>query len=465
MDNNNPKKSFNPRRGSTTKHFGPRGYGGKKNIPMPRPAAKEGEAAETKPFIMPKEIQPAPPKTDAPKTNAPGTEGAASGERRDNRPRRNRGGRGRGRGERGENRNDNRSENRGEKRPLPAEQSEAALTEEQAPVAASEIAEVTQPAVRAEAPAAEAERDEMVEIVGIRFKQSGKVYYFVPGDAQVKAGMNVIVETARGVEYGTAAIGNKLVELREIVPPLRTVLRVATPEDEAHYLANAEKEKEAMRVCAEKIAEHKLEMKLINVEYTFDNNKLLFYFTADSRIDFRDLVKDLASVFRTRIELRQIGIRDEAKMIGGLGLCGRPFCCKQFLGDFVQVSIKMAKEQNMSLNSAKISGACGRLMCCLRYEYDTYDAEIRRTPKVDSIVATPDGDGVVTEATPLTGMLKVRLSKTPEMPPRPYHRDDVKVKGFAGKEKRGERRDGKEPKENREQKDAREGKEKKEDKE
>lgn len=269
-----------------------------------------------------------------------------------------------------------------------------------------------------------------VEIIGIRFKKSGKIYYFSPGALTFADGDAAIVETARGIEYGSVAMGNRMVDEKETVQPLRTVVRAATAEDEEHYRENGVKEVEAYNICVEKIAEHRLAMKLIDVEYTFDNNKLLFYFTADGRIDFRELVKDLASVFRTRIELRQIGIRDEAKMMGGLGVCGRPFCCHSFLGDFVQVSIKMAKEQNLSLNSAKISGACGRLMCCLRYEYDVYDEEIKKTPPVDAIVETPDGDGVVIETQPLMGAVKVRLQKQQDQPPKVYQRDTVKVKGF-----------------------------------
>lgn len=272
------------------------------------------------------------------------------------------------------------------------------------------------------------------EIIGVRFKKSGKIYYFNPNGMKFTAGSHAIVETARGLEYGNVAIGNRMVKSTEIVNPLRCVIRTATPEDEAHYKENELKEIEAFNVCIEKISEHKLTMKLIDVEYTFDNNKLLFYFTADGRIDFRELVKDLASVFRTRIELRQIGIRDEAKIMGGLGVCGLPFCCHTFLGDFVQVSIKMAKEQNLSLNSAKISGACGRLMCCLRYEYDVYSEELKKTPRVDSIVETPDGDGVVIETIPLAGLVKVRLQKTPDQPCKVFHRDIVKVKGYVRRE-------------------------------
>jgi cell fate regulator YaaT (PSP1 superfamily) len=273
-----------------------------------------------------------------------------------------------------------------------------------------------------------------IEIIGIRFKKSGKIYYFDPDGMIFMPGDHAIVETQRGLEYGNVVIGNRMVNITEIVSPLRRVIRAATPEDEAHHKENAVKEIEAFNICIEKISEHRLDMKLIDVEYTFDNNKLLFYFTADGRIDFRELVKDLASVFRTRIELRQIGIRDEAKLMGGLGVCGRPFCCHSFLGDFTQVSIKMAKEQNLSLNSAKISGACGRLMCCLRYEYDVYSEELKKTPRVDAIVGTADGDGVVIETVPLAGLIKVRLQKLPEQPIKIYHRDDVKIKGYMNSE-------------------------------
>ncbi len=266
-----------------------------------------------------------------------------------------------------------------------------------------------------------------VEIIGIRFKNAGKVYYFSPAGKSAKEGDHAIVETARGVEFGEVVVGNKMVSEKEIVSPLRNMLRVATKEDIAHFEENKKKEEEAFGICQKKIEEHKLDMKLVEVEYTFDNNKLLFYFTAAGRVDFRELVKDLASVFRTRIELRQIGIRDEAKLMGGLGVCGRPLCCASFLSDFVQVSIKMAKEQNLSLNSSKISGTCGRLMCCLRYEHETYEEEIRKTPPLDSIVSTEDGDGVVTETNPLAGMIRVRLSAKPDQAPKFYHRDKVKL--------------------------------------
>ncbi len=265
--------------------------------------------------------------------------------------------------------------------------------------------------------------NDTTEIVSVRFRNAGKVYYFDPVGFHVDSGDNVIVETARGIEFGFVASGNQYVPTSKIVPPLRPVIRVATDEDKAHYEHNKQLEAEAFAVWHTKTAEHNLDMKLIEAEYTFDNSKLLFYFASENRVDFRDLVKDLASVFRTRIELRQIGIRDEAKMMGGLGVCGRPFCCCSFLSDFVQVSIKMAKEQNLSLNSSKISGTCGRLMCCLRYEHETYEEEIAKTPPVDSTVKTADGIGVVTEISPLTGFIKVKL----EDGVKPYHRDDVTV--------------------------------------
>ena len=267
----------------------------------------------------------------------------------------------------------------------------------------------------------------MIEVVGIRFKTSGKIYYFDPAGSTYVSGKHAIVETARGQEYGEIVFGNKMVKESDTVPPLRPVVRTATEADVAHHLENKEKEDAAFKICNEKIIDHGLDMKLIDVQYTFDNTKLLFYFTSAGRVDFRELVKDLASVFRTRIELRQIGIRDEAKMMGGLGPCGRSLCCSIFLSDFGQVSIKMAKEQNLSLNSSKISGVCGRLMCCLRYEYETYEYEIKRTPPVESVVRTADGVGVVTEINPLAGTVKVRLNETPDVAPKTYHRDDVTV--------------------------------------
>ncbi len=266
-----------------------------------------------------------------------------------------------------------------------------------------------------------------VEVIGIRFKKAGKVYYFDPGDLKLRTGDAAVVETARGPELGDVACGNRTVREKDIVQPLRPVIRIATKEDINHGKENRKKENEAFSVCLKKIEEHGLDMKLVDVEYTFDNSKLLFYFTSAGRVDFRELVKDLASVFRTRIELRQIGIRDEAKLMGGLGVCGRPLCCASFLSDFVQVSIKMAKEQNLSLNSTKISGSCGRLMCCLRYEHETYEAEIKLTPPVDSIVKTEDGVGTVIEISPIAGLVKVKLDDKNDVAPKFYHRDMVKV--------------------------------------
>ena len=297
------------------------------------------------------------------------------------------------------------------------------------------IAELTLEEILGEVPkkaeeSAEPESSEdipMIEVVGIRFKTSGKIYYFDPAGNTYVSGKHAIVETARGQEYGEIVFGNKMVKESDTVPPLRPVVRTATEADVAHHLENKEKEDAAFKICNEKIIAHGLDMKLIDVQYTFDNTKLLFYFTSAGRVDFRELVKDLASVFRTRIELRQIGIRDEAKMMGGLGPCGRSLCCSIFLSDFGQVSIKMAKEQNLSLNSSKISGVCGRLMCCLRYEYETYEYEIKRTPPVESVVKTADGVGVVTEINPLAGTIKVRLNETPDVAPKTYHRDDVTV--------------------------------------
>ncbi|MBQ7171499.1 MAG: stage 0 sporulation protein [Clostridia bacterium] len=265
-----------------------------------------------------------------------------------------------------------------------------------------------------------------VTVVGLRFRRAGKTYYFDPGELTVKAGDSVIVETARGLELAEAAAGNTVVREREVIRPLRPVLRVATEADKKHDAENRQKEAKACEICRKKIEESGLEMSLIDAEYTFDNNKLLFYFTAEGRVDFRELVKELASIFRTRIELRQVGIRDEAKLMGGLGVCGRPFCCHSFLSEFVQVSIKMAKEQNFSLNSSKVSGACGRLMCCLRYEHDVYDEEIKKTPAVGSLVEVPGGKGIITEVNPLVGQVRVKLEEKPESP-KYYSRDDVKV--------------------------------------
>ncbi len=264
------------------------------------------------------------------------------------------------------------------------------------------------------------------EIIGIRFRESGKIYYFDPRGIKAEAGQSVIVETARGIEYGKVALSNRTVGSDEVVLPLRPALRPATREDEEQFLKNKEKEREAASVFVDKSREMKLGMKLIDVEYTFDCSKLLFYFTADGRVDFREFVKELASIFKTRIELRQIGIRDETKMIGGLGVCGRPYCCCRFLDDFEQVTIKMAKEQNMSLNSQKISGACGRLMCCLRYEHSTYEDALKFLPKPDTKVVTPDGPGVVSEVIPLAGLVKVKSGEGDQMTVRSYSAEDVK---------------------------------------
>ena len=275
----------------------------------------------------------------------------------------------------------------------------------------------------------------MAEVVGVRFKNVGKVYYFDPQGLQLAKNSRVIVETARGIECGEVAMTNREVPDETVVHPLKKVLRAATEEDLAVLESNREKEKKASQICQQKIAEHKLEMKLVDVEYTFDNNKILFYFTADGRIDFRDLVKDLASVFRTRIELRQIGVRDEAKMLGGLGICGNPFCCSTFLGEVQPVSIRMAKEQGLSLNPTKISGTCGRLMCCLKYEQEAYEDLIRTTPKVGALVSTPDGKGVITEVSLLTGMLKVRLEKNDDNSINVYHKDDLRVLRDGGRKR------------------------------
>ena len=265
----------------------------------------------------------------------------------------------------------------------------------------------------------------MSMVVGIRFQENGKVYDFDPGELMLLPGEMVVVETARGVECGFVARANRTVsEEREDRKP---VLRRATAEDRRRHEENAQKARAAMRICQERIAAHNLEMKLVDAEYAFDNSKLLFYFTSAGRVDFRELVKDLAGVFHIRIELRQIGIRDEARMIGGLGACGRPLCCTTFLSDFGQVSMKMAKEQSLSLNSTKISGCCGRLMCCLRYEYDTYTEEIKKTPAQGTFVNTPDGPGVVTEIFPLQGEVKVSLRSQNETVYKRYKREDVEV--------------------------------------
>lgn len=250
----------------------------------------------------------------------------------------------------------------------------------------------------------------MITVVGIRFKKAGKIYYFDPDNLDIKQGNCVIVETARGIEFGEAVIGIKEVDEDDIVSPLKKVLRIAEDEDKVKNEENKAKEKEAFQICFEKIGQHELPMKLIDVEYTFDNSKIIFYFVADGRIDFRELVKDLAAIFRTRIELRQIGVRDESKMIGGLGPCGRSLCCSTFLGDFEPVSIKMAKEQNLSLNPTKISGVCGRLMCCLNYEQNTYEEIRKKTPTVGSMVKTEDGEGEVMSNNILLESVKVKIT-------------------------------------------------------
>ncbi|MBU5487206.1 stage 0 sporulation family protein [Clostridium sp. MSJ-8] len=254
----------------------------------------------------------------------------------------------------------------------------------------------------------------MINIVGIRFKSVGKIYYFSPNDLKIEKGDFVIVETARGIEFGECVIGIKEVKEEEVIAPLKSVIRIATKEDIKRHKENKEKEADALNICFKKIQDHKLEMKLIDVEYTFDNNKVIFYFTADGRVDFRELVKDLATVFKTRIELRQIGVRDEAKMIGGLGPCGRTMCCSAFLGDFMSVSIKMAKEQNLSLNPTKISGICGRLMCCLNYEQSTYEEIRRNLPKIGSIVKTEDGKGEVVSNNVVKESVKVKVKRGDE---------------------------------------------------
>lgn len=249
----------------------------------------------------------------------------------------------------------------------------------------------------------------MTKVIGVRFRQAGKIYFFAPGKyTDISAGDHVIVETARGVEYGNVVLGIREVEYEKVIQPLKAVIRVATPEDDAREKKNREKEKDAFNICLEKIAKHKLEMKLIKVEYTFDNNKILFYFTADGRIDFRELVKDLASVFKTRIELRQIGVRDETKLVGGIGICGRGLCCSTYLSEFAPVSIKMAKEQNLSLNPTKISGVCGRLMCCLKNEQETYEYLNSKLPNIGDMVTTEDGfKGEVSGVNVLRQMVKV----------------------------------------------------------
>ena len=263
----------------------------------------------------------------------------------------------------------------------------------------------------------------MAMIVGIRFHSSGKIYDFDPGTLQLLPGDKVMVETARGIECGEVARANR--ECKEPREDIKPVLRRAAPEDLARAEKNAQKAREAMKVCQERIAAHGLEMKLVDAEYAFDNSKITFNFTAEGRVDFRNLVKDLASTLHTRIELHQIGVRDEAKKLGGIGICGQPFCCSRFLKEFQPVSIKMAKEQGLSLNPTKISGSCGRLMCCLKYEQEAYEELIKLSPKVGSVVMTPEGKGVVTDSNLLTGKIKVRLEKAPDSPAVEMHRDDL----------------------------------------
>lgn len=269
----------------------------------------------------------------------------------------------------------------------------------------------------------------MVNVIGVRFENAGKLYFFDPGELWPTPGDYVLVETSRGVEFGEVVTGIKEIDDAMLQSPLKPVVRIASAEDIQHNRDNKAAEKEAYQICQRKIGEHKLDMKLVSVEYTFDNSKILFYFTANGRVDFRSLVKDLAGVFKTRIELRQIGVRDEAKMLGGLGVCGRPICCAAFLGDFQPVSIKMAKEQNLSLNPTKISGVCGRLMCCLKYEQDQYEQTRKKMPKVGKEVITPDGPGVVWELNVIKETVRVRIQKGDSSELRDYPMEDVQRPG------------------------------------
>lgn len=277
----------------------------------------------------------------------------------------------------------------------------------------------------------------MMTVIGVRFRKAGKIYFFDPADIDISLGDNVIVETARGVEYGTVVLGKREVEENQVIQPLKPVMRIATEQDNEIEDKNKEKEKDAFNICLEKIAKHQLEMKLIDCEYTFDNNKVLFYFTADGRIDFRELVKDLASVFKTRIELRQIGVRDETKIVGGIGICGRPLCCHTFLSDFAPVSIKMAKEQNLSLNPTKISGVCGRLMCCLKNEEEAYEELNSRLPNVGDYVTTSDNlKGEVSSVSVLKQLVKVIVTvENDEKEIREYKVTDLRFKPKRKKEK------------------------------
>ncbi|HJC16117.1 MAG TPA: stage 0 sporulation family protein [Candidatus Fusicatenibacter intestinigallinarum] len=281
----------------------------------------------------------------------------------------------------------------------------------------------------------------MIKIIGVRFRNVGKVYYFSPKNFDICVGDHVIVETARGVEYGHVVLGPKEVEDEKVIQPLKEVIRLATPKDDAREESNRRKEREAFEICQKKIREHELEMKLIDAEYTFDNNKVLFYFTADGRIDFRELVKDLAAVFKTRIELRQIGVRDETKILGGMGICGRALCCHTYLSEFAPVSIKMAKEQNLSLNPTKISGVCGRLMCCLKNEQETYEYLNRKLPGVGDSVTTPENlKGEVTSVNVLRQLVKVLVDVDDEKEIREYPVSELKFRPKHKKEKGKDRK-------------------------
>ncbi len=276
----------------------------------------------------------------------------------------------------------------------------------------------------------------MIKVIGVRFRTAGKVYFFDPAGRDIKTGDHVIVETARGIEYGYVVLGTREVEEEKVVQPLKSVIRMATEEDQAIEKRNKEKEKEAFKICLEKIKKRGLQMKLIDAEYTFDNNKVLFYFTADGRVDFRELVKDLASVFKTRIELRQVGVRDETKIIGGIGICGRALCCHSYLSEFAPVSIKMAKEQNLSLNPTKISGVCGRLMCCLKNEEETYQVLNSKLPGVGDLVTTRDGfKGEVHSVNVLRQLVKVVITVNDEKEIREYKADEIRFKARKKKEK------------------------------
>ncbi|MBN2853514.1 MAG: stage 0 sporulation family protein [Clostridia bacterium] len=267
----------------------------------------------------------------------------------------------------------------------------------------------------------------MIKVTGVRFKNVGKIYYFAPGNLDLQKDDHVIVETARGIEFGTVVLVPREVEDKEVVSPLKEVIRIATQEDCDRVKENQIREREAFAACLEKIRQHKIEMKLVDVEYTFDNNKILFYFTAEGRVDFRELVKDLASIFRTRIELRQIGIRDEAKILGGVGICGRALCCNTFLDEFQPVSIKMAKDQSLSLNPTKISGICSRLMCCLKYEHEAYQELLDQTPSAGSIVKTEDGQGEILSVSLLKGRIRVKIPKKDDIEIKEYSLKDVKI--------------------------------------